>query len=184
MADGFEVITSGTFDGTTNAVDFTSIPSTYSHLEISCSTNTNQAGSYRASWMMTINGDTAGNYGYLGVDQGNGYGSPSYGNTDTSTAPVTMGYGPAAAAGSGSGGNQTGTWNLWFWNYADTTFHKTFYGSSGYAQHGGGSAWVMMERGGIWRNTAAINQIKLEVYDSTGSDVWVSGCQYVLAGWT
>ena len=180
MANGYEVITSGTFDGTSASVDLTSIPATYSHLEISCTTNTNQAG-YRASWMMTLNGDTASNYGYLGVAQGSGYGNPAYSSNDTSTAPVTMGYGPGADAGSGSGGDMVGSWNLWFWNYAGTNLHKTFYASSGYAS---GGAWVMMEQGGIWRNTAAINQIKLEVYDSTGSDVWASGCQYVLAGWT
>ena len=176
MANGYEVIQKGTFDGTGVAVDFTSIPATYKHLEISCTTD--QSG-YRASWMMTINGDTASNYGYLGVSQGNGYGSPAYSNNDTSTAPVTMGYGPGASAGSGSGGDMVGSWNLWFWNYADTTFHKTYYASSGYAS---GGAWVMMEQGGIWRNTAAINEIKLEVYQS-GSDVWLSGCQYVLGGW-
>ena len=162
MANGYEVITSGTFDGTSASVDLTSIPATYSHLEISCTTNSNQAG-YRASWMLTINGD------------------PAYSSNDTSTAPVTMGYGPGTSAGSGSGGDMVGSWNLWFWNYAGTNLHKTFYASSGYAS---GGAWVMMEQGGIWRNTAAINQIKLEVYDSTGSDVWANGCQYALAGWT
>ncbi len=179
MANGYEVIQKGTFDGTGVAVDFTLIPATYKHLEISCTTNSDQAG-YRAAWMTTINGDTGSNYGYMGVAQGNGYGSPTYDSTDSSTAPVWMGNGPGADAGSGSGGDMVGSWNLWFWNYADTTFHKTFYASSGYSQ--GSGAWVMMERGGIWRNTAAINQIKLEVYQS-GSDVWSSGCQYVLGGW-
>lgn len=178
MANGYEVIEKGTFDGSGVAVDFTLIPATYKHLEISCTTNTNQAG-YRAAWMTTINGDTGNNYGYMGVAQGNGYGSPTYDSADSSTAPVWMGNGPGASAGSGSGGDMVGSWNLWFWNYADTTFHKTFYASSGYSSSG---AWVMMERGGIWRNTAAINQIKLEVYQS-GSDVWASGCQYVLGGW-
>ena len=114
MANGYEVITSGTFDGTSASVDLTSIPATYSHLEISCTTNSNQAG-YRASWMLTINGDTASNYGYLGVAQGSGYGNPAYSSNDTSTAPVTMGYGPGADAGSGSGGDMVGSWNLWFW---------------------------------------------------------------------
>ena len=179
MADGYEVITKGTFDGTGTAVDFTSIPATYKHLEISCTTNTNQAGSYRGAWMMTLNGDTGSNYGYLGVSQGNGFGSPTYSSNEASTAPVTMGYGPAIAAGSGSGGDMVGSWNLWFWNYANTTFHKPYYASSGYAS---GGAWVMMEMGGIWRNTTAINQIKLEVYN-TGSDKWLAGCQYILAGW-
>ena len=179
MADGFTVIEKGVFDGTTAAIDFTSIPASYAHLEISCTTNSTQTG-YRASLMMTINGDTGSNYGYLGVAQTNGYGNPEYSNSTSSTAPVTMGAGPAADAGSGSGGDMVGSWNLWFWNYADTTFHKTYYCTSGYAS---GGAWVMTELGGIWRNAAAINQVKLEVY-SGGGEKWVSGCQYMLAGWT
>ena len=175
MADGYEVITKGTFDGTTAAIDLTSIPATYKHLEISCTTNSNQSAN-RVAWMMTINGDTGSNYGYLGVAQGSGSGSPSYDSNEASTAPLWMGNGPGASTGSG---DVVGSWNLWFWNYANTTFHKTYYGSSGYAQ---GGAYVMMERGGIWRNTTAINRIKLEAYN-TGSDEWANGCIYILAGW-
>ena len=177
MAQGFTVIEKGVFDGSTAAVDFTSIPSTYSHLEISCTTNSDQSAANRASISLTINGDTGSNYGYLGVAQSSGSGDLGYNMATSSSAPLWMGNGPGDAVESGE---MIGSLNMWFWNYADTTFHKTFYSSSGYAA---GTTYVAMEQGGIWRNTAAINQVKLEVY-SGGGEVGVSGCQYMLGAWT
>ena len=179
MADGFQVIEKGVFDGTTSSVTFTSIPSSYSHLEISCTGNSTQTG-YRGYIYVQFNGDTGSNYGLLGVDQNNGYGSPSYSSNPSSTGPAYTGLAAAADAGSGSGGDMVSSFNMWVWNYADTTFHKTWYNTSGYAS---GGAWVMKENGGIWRDTSAINEVRLNVYDG-GGEKWVSGCQYMLGAWT
>lgn len=133
-------------------VEFTSIPSTYKHLQIRGIARQNFPSSQQRGCRMRFNGDTGNNYG-AGQSYYNGS-VPSdefYGTTDV----MYLGEWPGPARTSGVFFNFV----IDIHNYADTSMFKNamsygFYQSftqGGFAQSGGG----------IWRNTSAITSIKL-----------------------
>lgn len=137
--------------GGTATITFTSIPATYTHLQIRWfSKNTSADYSIRAQF----NSDTAANYSYHGL------------------------YGTGAVVGVFSGASQTflqvgqnadttanvfGTGIVDILDYANTNKYKTTRTLSGYDKNGGGT--VTFESGS-WRSTSAITSISL--FDAAG----------------
>jgi hypothetical protein len=182
MANGYEVITEGTFDGSTKSVTFSSIPQTYTHLQFDFMGCSDQSGGTREYLYMTINDDTGSNYGYLG-DYRNGA-SRGYMWNRTSTAPVLFG----ATGGGNSNANASGQSRLIIFDYANTTTYKVGQANSSfpditYPYSGGwGNKWNEYYLVTNWLSTAAITKIKIEAqYATTGLLV---GSTYRLGGWT
>ena len=130
--------------GGASSISFTSIPSTYTHLQLRVSARTTSA----ANCILTFNGDTGSNYGTLYVE-GTGSGV-SAGN---------------AAGTSFSGGvyvADTGVFTgqiIDILDYANTNKYKTLLGLTG-TDRNGNSTWITLG-GGSWNSASAITSITI-----------------------
>ena len=138
--------------GGTASISFTSIPSTYSHLQLRLLARTNRADT---NDFMTIrfNGDSGSNYAYHSL-YGNG---ASAGANDTGTSTGTPWSGVTA------GGNATasmfGAAVVDVLDYSATTKYKTTRLLSGTDQNGINGRIYFMSN--LWQNTAAITTVTI-----------------------
>jgi hypothetical protein len=129
-------------------ITFSSIPSTYKHLQIrfmSKSNNTNDAIDMR------FNSDTGNNYSYHELF-GDGSSAGSGASTPRSTIPLAGGGAPAANT------NVFGVSVVDILDYADTNKFKTIRNLGGVDFNGSG---VVMLISGNWRSTSAVSTISL-----------------------
>ena len=152
-----------TIDVTTpvTSVTFTSIPSTFTHLQIRMYTKDNTG---LASQGTIINGDTGANYAYHRL-----YGEGAGVNT-SSVASNTF-------AITGISDAQFGSGIMDFLDYKNTNKYKTIRSFNGFDNNGSG--WVGLWSG-LWMNTNAITSIQL----TTGnfSQSWVADSKFALYG--
>jgi hypothetical protein len=130
--------------GGSSSISFTSIPSTFTHLQIRAAifSNANQS-----DVRVQFNSDTATNYSNHGL-YGSGASATANGNANT-----TFGYG-------GLTGDTTrcGVTIIDILDYTNTNKYKTLRNISGVDQNGSGYVEV---QSGSWRNTAAITSITI-----------------------
>jgi hypothetical protein len=137
-----------------STISFTSIPSTYKHLQLRsiCKTNRNDAGEFQTTINMRLNSDSGGNYNYHRF----------------------IGNGSALSATGGGGGNTfmyfyfggsvtspantfaAGIWDIL--DYTDTNKYTTVKYLSGVEDNTNG---VINLGSGAWRNTNAVTSITL-----------------------
>jgi hypothetical protein len=134
--------------GGASSVVFSSIPSTYSHLQIRYLVrSTYAAGSDIV--LARANGDSGNNYAAHRV----------YGDGSTKGAqgftPQTYFLGPDCTAAS-SGANMFGTGVFDILDFANTNKNKTMRASGGRDENGSGYVWL---NSGLWINTSAITSI-------------------------
>lgn len=161
-----ELISSQFISTNTASVTFSSIPSTYTHLQIRFTGRASQSGS-TVSLNMTLNGDNAANYSWH-VLQGNST-TLSSSNT-TSTNSMFVGQIPLATATSGSFG--FGVIDLL--DYTNVNKYKTIRALNGEID---GSPNVQ-QASGNWRSTAAVTSLTL----AAGVGQQVSGSRFSLYG--
>ena len=138
--------------GGASTVTFTSIPSTYSHLQIRIMGRGTFANSLDNT-LVQFNSDTASNYSQ---HQLAGSGSAASAEGAASQTSMYAGLYPAALAGA----NIFGVAIIDILDYANTNKYKTIRTLSGNDQNGSG--YVVL-RSGSWRNTAAITSIQLPI---------------------
>ena len=146
-AGDFESIATVTVgSGGSSSVTFSSIPSTYKHLQIRAIHQSNQSTS---SGVMQFNGDTASNYSnhYLGGD-----GATAYAGSLLSSFMYSN-YIPSS-----TNTNVFGAGIIDILDYADTNKYKTFRSLSGADLNGSGAITLYS---GSWRSTSAITSITL-----------------------
>jgi len=156
--------------GGTSYIEFTSIPSTYKHLQIrgiGRSTNTTSTTAYSAELLMQFNGDTAGNYNAHAIEAN---GSSVSAQSQTSLTIVNLG-GPFTTQTANAFGGSV----IDFLDYADTNKYKTVRAIGGQDLNGYGT---MMFASGLWRSTSAITSIKM-VSGGTG---WAQYSSFALYG--
>jgi len=144
--DGYESIASFTLGSATSTVAFSSIPSTFTHLQIRVLASTSVADRY---FKMQYNSDTASNYNYHYLT---GNGSSAGAGAVASASWVTAGFGP----------NSTtffGTSVIDILDYKDTNKFKTNRNLEGADMNGAGG-YVGISSG-CWRSTSAISSITL-----------------------
>lgn len=141
MAVTYEKIASTTLTGTATTVTFSSIPATYTDIVMVCNPLSTSGDTY-----FQLNGDTGTNYSltYLTAN-----GSAVYSGRTTSANYIYLDWLATSTT--------TGATNyiVNFMNYANTTTYKTTIGRENNATAGVGTLV------GLWRSTAAINQIKV-----------------------
>lgn len=131
-------------------VEFTSIPSTYTHLQIrGIARDASTSGSIN----MQFNTDTASNYSRHAIY---GDGSGAYASAASTIAFVRPGF----VATSSYGSNTFGAIVLDVLDYANTNKYKTMRSLAGVDNNGSGE---MDFRSGLWQSTSAITSIKLYV---------------------
>ena len=161
-----QVITVGP-SGAAN-VEFTNIPSIYTHLQIRGLVRTNRAST--GDWLeITFNGDTAANYmdHYL-----SGNGTAASAGAQINRNWINIDRWP----GANSSANIFGAMVLDILDYQNTNKFKTVRNLSGNDQNGSGEIHFSS---GAWRSTNAITSIKLDVGAGT---IFTQYSQFALYG--
>lgn len=146
----FESIATTTVgSGGSSSITFSSIPSTYTHLQVRLMALGDTATGYDVT--MRFNSDTASNYNWHRL-----YGNGSSALAQGSLTSVTNMYVAADAART--------TYPLVsvidILDYADTNKYTTIRNLNGFDQNGGGAVTLWS---GLWRNTAAVNSIAITI---------------------
>ena len=144
----FESIATTTLGTNTASVTFSSIPATYTHLQIRFIARDTRAVLLEG-FVVQFNGDTAGNYSDHTL-----YGDGSSAGAFSNTSPTFMSPYPIASANATA--SVFGISVVDILDYANTNKYKTIRVISGYDDDGQGGVQLSS---GNWRNAAAITSI-------------------------
>ena len=132
-----------------STITFSSIPSTYKHLQIRAIVRSNYLSSSNQNAYIQFNGDTAANYSYHELTgQGSTAGAGGSANV---TGPRIINYATTVGLA-----NTFGVGVVDILDYADTNKYKTYRSLNGNDQNGSG--YVILFSGN-WRSTSAISSI-------------------------
>lgn len=132
-------------------LEFASIPSTYTHLQIRGIARNSTSGSGTQIGYITFNSDSTANYSIHRL-QGDGASATASGTANT--AYISTATEPQA----GDTANTFGAFIVDILDYKDTNKNKTVRSLDGVDTNGAG---VIALRSGAWRNTAAISTIRI-----------------------
>jgi hypothetical protein len=161
--NSYESIATLNGTGSSGTISFTSIPSTYIHLQIRWIGKSTSTGTYT---ILTMNGDSANNYATHSVF---GTGSTASGEGYNANSSMSGGF---LTASSETG---IGSAVLDILDYKNTSKNTTLRGLTGRDNNGSGTAALLS---GAWFNTAAVNRIDIAV--NAGS--WSTISQFALYG--
>jgi hypothetical protein len=145
--------------GGASTVSFTSIPSTYKHLQVRAILRSTYAGSTDFMSMKFNSDGTAANYTVHKL-QGNGASASASASVGDFYLPMDY---PANTATSGV----FGTFVIDILDYANTTKNKTSRILAGYDANGSGSVYLDSS---LWLSTSAINSITFQDYTVYGGN--------------
>lgn len=171
VANSYESISTVTLSSSTPSISFSSIPSTYKHLQIRGLVRSDRAGQTQDILGIRLNGDTtAANYAAHWL-QGDGA-SAAGSNTIGGNPYAWNGYSPAASSTSGNFGVMV----LDLLDYANTNKNKVTRMLGGNDQNGSGIVHLWST---LWAQTSAVTSVTiLPVF---GSNL-VSGSTLALYG--
>jgi hypothetical protein len=135
--------------GTSNEISFTSIPSTYNHLQIRLIARTNRASNDEANLLIRFNNDTGSNYAYHDL----------YGDGASVTASAAASQTKIIAnrlTGASAVANIFGGIIIDILDYKNTNKYKTVRAFGGVDRN---SAGGISFSSGLWMNTNAITEI-------------------------
>jgi hypothetical protein len=135
-------------------VEFTSIPSTYQHLQIRAVFRSARSEAFDANLYMQVNGDTGNNYNAHDLTGSGSSASASSGGTG---AQASIGYGPT----NGRTASAFGGIVLDILDYGSTTKNKTMRSLSGYDANGTG---IVALSSGLWMSTSAVTSLKFFIF--------------------
>ena len=148
----YDSIATTTLATTATTVTFSSIPSTYTHLQLRILARSNRGAGSGAQLTYQFNSDTGTNYDdhYLSGDGA----TATAGNDGTSQTYIWGTLIPVASTTA----NAFGVSVVDILDYANTNKNKTTRGLGGFDSNGGG--WIYLNSG-LWRSTTAINSISI-----------------------
>lgn len=167
-ASAFDSIATTTVGaGGTSTITFSSIPSTYTHLQVRliCANNSSY---YDSDIVMRFNGDTGSNYYKHRI-----YGSGSSVATDAG-AGTTM-----QVARSGGAAGVFGASVIDILDYTNTSKNKVV--RSLYGQDSNGSGYMMFSSG-LWNNTSAVTSLTLNDANFNGFVQYTHAALYGIKG--
>jgi len=151
-AGDFESIaTASVGSGGVADVEFTSIPATYTHLQLRVLSRTTRSGQNFNNVALQINSDTGANYNAHLL---RGDGSSAISDNDVSASSLIFNAQAAADATA----SVMGAFVMDILDYANTNKYKTVRSLFGVDNNGSGLVGLMS---GAWRSTSAITSIKL-----------------------
>ena len=153
--------------GGASSINFSSIPSTYTHLQLRGISRGGYAESDDTIYT-TFNGDTAANYSFHNLL---GTGSAAYANAGTSQSNIQI----ARIAEASLTSNDFATAVIDILDYTNTNKYKTTRSLSGWDGNGSGDIRLIS---GNWRSTSAITSITL----TPGSGSFLQYTQFALYG--
>lgn len=147
--DSIATVTVGS--GGSSSITFSSIPSTYKHLQIRAIIKDNRSAITADNNFLRFNNDSGSNYdGHLLYGNGSSASADAFG-TDTAMVYATV---PGASIGA----NIFGVAVVDILDYANTNKYKVIRSLNGFDSNGDGTIRLTS---GLWMNTAAINRIDL-----------------------
>ena len=170
VTNSYESIATATPSGVTS-FSFTSIPSTYKHLQIRYIGRDNRGGAIANSMIIRFNSDTGNNYSKHTIEAYSGA-VYSYGQANSNSANYSV------TSGGGAGANTFGAGIIDVLDYADVNKYKTVRSLSGVENNTTTSDFYFDS--GNWRSTSAITSISFGV--GGGSDLFQTGSQFALYG--
>jgi hypothetical protein len=165
--------------GGTATVSFSSIASTYSHLQVRIMTKAVSATAGGAALFMRMNSDSGNNYA---IHQLIGSGS----STATAFGEATVPYALVGNNGSyqsltvGDGASMYSVHVIDILDYANTSKYKTVRALHG-RDNNSTTGRVMLESG-LWQNTAAINTLSFTMRDGTAASNIAQYSSFALYG--
>lgn len=155
------------------SVTFSSIPSTYRHLQVRAIWRDNRSNAGAGSYAdLTFNSDTGNNYAYHQL-YGTGSAAGSARNQSVAAIEVTR----IADAGATSG--VFGATILDILDYANTSKNTTVRALGGYDNNGAGSVYLYS---GLWLNTAAVTSLRIQDAGGTLFSQYSSFALYGIKG--
>jgi len=147
MAVTYEPISSTTISGTgTSTISFTSIPQTYTDLELVIQVRENSGSD--GNTFINFNSDTGANYSFTQI-----YGSGSAGGSNRASSQTRTGiYGNASQIDAST---TYGFSKAYILNYSNSTTYKSIYSQGNF------TTIEIVARTHLWRSTAAITRIDL-----------------------
>ena len=166
----YQAITTATVDsGGASSITFSSIPSTYKHLQIRYIARCDYAG-ISVNLLYKINSDaTTANYSYH-ILRGDGSSATAAGGTSLNL----MSNDTITGATSASGIYGAGIIDIL--DYANTSKYKTFRSLTGYDANGSG---LIRLASSLWMSTAAITSL---YFENQGGSQYAAGTQFALYG--
>lgn len=152
LTGDYESIATATVSGSATFVTFSSIPSTYKHLQIRITARSTTTTYVQSALTFRANGDTGTNYSFHQVG---GDGASTFGSGTANTSSITT-----VTSATANGSTSTfGAGIIDILDYTNTNKFKTIRCFSGLDLNGTPSTISL--RSGAWRNTAAITSITL-----------------------
>lgn len=164
----FDSIATANGTGSSGVITFSSIPSTYKHLQLRAIVRNTGSGSNEQTLLITTNSDTGANYATHRLA---GNGSTAYAQAYTSGTAIAPYFNPE----NGTTSNTYGTCIIDLLDYANTSKNKTFRILGGVDFNGSGTVGLVS---GAWFNTNAITSITL----TSGGGNWTTATQFALYG--
>ncbi len=176
ITNSFESIATTTLSSASSTITFSSIPSTFKHLQIRHIARTTNA-STNGNMYLQLNGDTGANYAWHRME-GYATGTGSVGIA-SANAFATAGL----MTGSQSIASAYGVGILDILDYSDTNKYKTIKTITGYDNNGNGSAGndqgYININSGLWMSTNAVNSITITI---NGGGNFAQYSQFALYG--
>lgn len=163
----FESIATATITGSSGTITFSSIPSTYQHLQIRYNGRTTAAQT-NTQLYVSYNSITSGYANHLL----GGNGSTAETNNDINGSYMIM-YN--AVSGASATADMMGNGIIDIIDYASTSKNKTLRATIGTDRNGQGNIWLIS---GLMNNTAAVSSVKLTL----GSGNWTTDSTVALYG--
>jgi len=167
--NSYESIATLSGTGSSGVISFTSIPSTYKHLQLRYIARDTRSTSGGNTIYLTVNGDSSTNYSTHDIEAN---GASVAAGAETSGTRVN--YGVVTSANDGA--NMYGVGILDILDYQNVNKNKTFRWLSGFDTNGAG---LLRFISGAWYNpSTAINRIDL----NATSGNWTTASQFALYG--
>jgi hypothetical protein len=167
--------------GGSASVDFTSIPSDYTHLQIRGILQTNRSSYIVDLTTVQFNNDTGANYSSHNLY--GGYNTTPNVNTDANTSASDMAF---HGLNSGVGANIFNAVVMDILDYANTNKYKTVRNLQGFDVNGtvgtGSLGGTIALSSGSWRNTNAVTSVKISMIDGTLFNQYSSLALYGIKG--
>lgn len=173
--ESIQTVTVGS--GGTSTISFTSIPSTYTHLQLRVFSRSDRATTWEGAWVY-FNTDTtsspgSGNYTRHLID---GDGTSA---TASASTPTQGGTVPTDTPGANTTASVFGAGIVDILDYANTNKYTTSRLLTGFDANGSGNVRFIS---GLWRNTAAVNAITLNTQGGGNFTQYSSFALYGIKG--
>ena len=159
--------------GSSGTITFSSIPSTYKHLQIRATMKSNSTSTIDYKTFQ-FNGDTGANYAFHQLTA-DGASVSASGSVSQNRIGSGVSGGLLVPGSDASVANITGTTIIDIHDYASNANNKTVRFTTGFDKNGSGRVTLFS---GLWMSTSALTSISF----SAGSDSWTSNSTFALYG--